>query len=235
MKNTDKNAQERLEIMQIEELIGYKFKNKNTLKKALTHSSFHGKGKVGNYEKLEFFGDSFLNFVIAKYIFTSNQSLSVGEMTKLRAKIVCTENLKNATARLGIWEHIKKSVINGEDTSKKLYADVYESLVGGIYIDGGEEESEKFVLRTIQKEIAETINSESLIDYKTTLQEYIQSKKIGEIKYVTSSVSGEDHKPFFEIELSVGGAIIAKGSGESKKKASQQCAKHALEKYGVLG
>ncbi len=217
----------------IQNKIGYIFSDKSLLEKALTHSSFKKRGE--NYEKLEFFGDSFLNFVIAKHLFETRSELSVGDMTKLRAQIVCTENLKNATKRLGLWEHVRRADnMRIQDQSKKLFADIFESIVGGIYCDGGEAESEKFILWALSEEIANTLEKDILIDYKTTLQEYVQGRKIGEIFYKTCSVLGEGHKPYFEIALLVGGVEVSRGSGENKKKASQICAKLALEKYGVL-
>ncbi len=218
---------------EIEKLIGYTFKDKQILNIALTHSSFKRHGE--NYEKLEFFGDSFLNFVIAKYLFENRPNLSVGDMTKLRAQIVCTDNLKNATKKMGLWKHVKL-VENTKVTSesKKLFADIFESIVGAIYVDGGESESEKFVLRALESEIAKAGEKGGFIDYKTSLQEYIQGGKLGEIFYETRSVLGEAHNPHFEIALLVSGKEIAVATGESKKKASQTCAKLALMKYGVI-
>ncbi|MFI3166114.1 MAG: ribonuclease III [Bacillota bacterium] len=218
---------------QIEKLIGYTFKNKNILVKALTHSSFSRRGE--NYEKLEFFGDSFLNFVIAKYLFENRSDLSVGEMTKLRAQIVCTENLRDATRRLGLWEHVRRDdnakILDG---SKKLFADIFESVVGAIYLDGGPIASVKFILSALEKEINETVKSDALTDFKTALQEYVQGVKIGEIEYVSEDISHNPQSPFFETTLKVGGVAVAKGRGESKKKSSQDSAKNALLKYGVI-
>ncbi len=220
-----------MNITEVEKLIGYTFKNKDILTQALTHSSF--KKNCQNYEKLEFFGDSFLNFVVAKHLFQKRNNLSVGEMTKLRAEIVCTENLKNATKKMGLWSHVRlveNSKIASEN--KKLFADIFESIVGGIYVDGGEAQSEKFVMKALEAEIAKAGKNTQLTDYKTALQEYVQGRKMGEITYETTAVSGSSHTPSFEITLCVGGREIARANGISKKKASQACAKIPLEKYG---
>ncbi len=222
-----------MNIQEVEKLIGYTFKDKQILIKSLTHASFNKRG--GNYEKLEFFGDAFLNFVIAKHIFQTRKNLSVGEMTKLRAQIVCTENLRNATKRLGLWVHVRRDDnARSLDGSKKLFADIFESIVGGIYADGGEDASEKFILRSLSEEIEKSNKNDALTDFKTALQEYIQGEKIGEIEYLSRDVSQNPQSPYFETSLLVGGKEVAKGSGNNKKKSSQSAAKNALINYGVI-
>lgn len=222
-----------MNTQEIEKLIGYTFKDKQLLIKSLTHSSFNKRKE--NYEKLEFFGDAYLNFAIAKYLFETHKKLSVGEMTKLRAQIVCTENLRNATKRLGLWDFVRRDDnARSLDASKKLFADVFESIVGAIYTDGGEEQSRKFIFRALEKEIKMCVSQDVLTDYKTTLQEYIQGEKLGEISYDSTDISHNPQSPYFETSLKVDGKKVAKGCGESKKKASQACAKNALIKYGII-
>lgn len=212
---------------ELEQIIGYNFNDKLILKKSLTHSSVIGEE---NYEDFEFLGDSFLSFVVADYLL-KNSELPVGELSKIRAKLVSTDNLCKIVKNNGIFDYIifGKS-INKVNLSNKICADIFESLLAGIYLDGGEQSAKDFVYKFV---IISDINvyniSNDLIDYKTVLQEKVHKIKDLKIKYTLIQKKGEDNNPIFTVALFINDEMFCKCENKSKQLAEKDCAKKYLD------
>ena len=215
--------------------IGYTFKNIGLLEKALTHSSFanEGRGSREHYERLEFLGDSVLGFIIARYLFDKDRGPE-GELTKLRAAVVCEKALCSYSKQLGLGRYMRLG--RGEEHSggrerPSILADMYEAVLAAIYLDGGMEPAEKFVLRFIIPE-AETQRRRHFKDYKTALQEIVQQNPGERLEYVLSGESGPDHNKTFITEVHLNSNVIGVGRGHSKKESEQQAAREALKLMG---
>ena len=214
--------------------IGYTFKNINLLEKALTHSSYANEGHGGeHYERLEFLGDSVLGFITARYLYEKDRGPE-GELTKLRAAVVCEKALCSYSKQLGIGQYMRLG--RGEHHSggrerPSILADMYEAVLGAIYLDGGMEPAEKFVLRFIIPE-AESQRRRQFKDYKTALQEIVQQNPGERLEYVLSGESGPDHNKTFITEVHLNSNVIGTGRGRSKKESEQQAAREALKLMG---
>lgn len=215
--------------------IGYTFKNVSLLEKALTHSSFANEGHGGqeHYERLEFLGDSVLGFITARYLYEKDRGPE-GELTKLRAAVVCEKALCSYSKQLDIGEYMRLG--RGEQHSggrerPSILADMYEAVLGAIYLDGGMEPAEKFVLRFIIPE-AESQRRRQFKDYKTALQEIVQQNPGERLEYVLSGESGPDHNKTFITEVHLNSNVIGTGRGRSKKESEQQAAREALKLMG---
>lgn len=216
----------------IEKIIGYHFKDQSILKNALTHSSFiNDKSKLKNNERLEFLGDAVLELVVSHYLYKNCNNRGEGEMTKLRAKIVCTDSLAMAASdfQLGDYIYMGKGEENtGGRTRKSILANTFEAIIGAIFIDGGLEEARKFILCKLKNNIDDSLKGKLVFDYKTKLQEYIQQNADNDIDYVVISEEGPEHDKIFNIELLLNGKVIGSGSGSSKKEAEQHAAYNGL-------
>ncbi len=215
--------------------IGYTFKNISLLQKALTHSSFANEGHGGreSYERLEFLGDSLLGFITARHLFQNDKGPE-GELTKLRAAVVCEKALCSYSQALHIGDYMRLG--RGERQSggakrPSILADMYEAVLAAIYLDGGIEPAEKFVLRFIIPE-AENQRRRHFKDHKTALQEIIQQNPGERLEYVLVGESGPDHNKTFRVEVHLNSNVIGKGTGRSKKEAEQQAAHEALKLMG---
>ncbi len=219
----------------LEKQLGYEFKNKNLLKRALTHSS---KDRENNYEKLEFLGDSVLQIIISRYLFEEFGHLGEGEMTVTRAYAVCGDTLGMAAGGLNLDKHIiigssgKARKIN---KNKSVLADVFEAVTAAIYLDGGFETATSFVLEKLGDYISEYIESGDNRDYKTKLQHITQDMYGDEPEYIVKNEKGPAHDRTFTVEVFVNGKSCGKGRGKSKKKAQQDAAMSAIRKYGKKG
>lgn len=234
------------DIPSCEEIIGYSFKDKMLLRQCFTHASYAHEHKTQDNEMLEFFGDAIIEFVVTEHLY-KKQYGDEGELTKFRAEIVAKDPLLKSIYKLGL----DKFLIMGEGQKKtfrkddKMFSSLYEALVAGIYLDGGLVQAKKFITKTLikdfenrqkawrQKVSKQTSNKQK--DYKSQLQEFIQSKKIGSIYYETLSKIGPDHKPEFREAVIFNGDKVSEGVGPSKKQAQQQAAKKALEKLKANG
>lgn len=214
--------------------IGYTFKNIGLLEKALTHSSFANEGHGGeHYERLEFLGDSVLGFITARYLFDKDRGPE-GELTKLRAAVVCEKALCAYSKQLGLGKYMRLG--RGEQHSggrerPSILADMYEAVLAAIYLDGGMEPAERFVLRFIIPE-AESQRRRQFKDYKTALQEIVQQNPGERLEYVLSGASGPDHNKTFVTEVHLNSNVIGVGRGRSKKESEQQAAREALKLMG---
>ncbi|MDR1116874.1 MAG: ribonuclease III [Oscillospiraceae bacterium] len=221
----------------LEKTIGYNFKNKATLETALTHSSYTNESRGGrtvNYERLEFLGDSILGFATADYLYFSQPEVPEGELTRMRANLVCEQNLVSVAEQIELGRYLLlgkgEEATNGRSRASIL-ADVIEAIIGGIYIDGGVDESKRFIKRFI-------LSNESLrkatknADYKTELQELVQKDRDSVLLYRLVSENGPDHNKEFVCEAVVNETVMGQGTGRSKKEAEQAAARDSLIRYG---
>lgn len=218
-------------IIGIEKAIGYSFFDKELLIKAITHSS-HDQHQ--NYEKLEFLGDSVLQIIISRFLYDNHHYLSEGEMTVTRAYAVCGETLGLAGDDMQLDKYIfigssgKKRKIN---RNMSVMADVFESLTAAIYLDGGYEKAEEFVLSKLARYVNEYASSGDNKDYKTKLQHITQELFNNEPRYELKSEKGPAHDRTFSVDVFVNDVHCGKGKGKSKKKAQQNAASIAIKKY----
>ena len=209
-------------------------KNKNLYITAFLHSSYVNEHKAKNdYERLEFLGDTVLDLVVADYLY-SNQKEKEGEMTKIRASYVCENALFEYSMHLGLNEYIK--VGHGEEKEggkfkKAIVADIFEALIGAIYLDLGYATARKTVLNIIVPYI-ENPNITFFSDYKSALQENVQTEQKS-LTYRLVKEEGPAHERVFTVEVEVDGIIYGVGVGQSKKEAEQEAAKEALKKLAV--
>ncbi len=224
-------------MSEFEKIIQYRFKNPQLLEEALIHSSFANEQKNKNIrcnERLEFLGDAVLSMVVSDYIFKLSPPLPEGELTKLRASLVCEKSLFRFAKRLDFGRFIKLGrgeKHNGGAQRTSILADAFEAVIAAVYIDGGMEEARKYILRFIEPEIANR-NTLSFKDYKTTLQEIVQKNPGELLEYVLVQESGPDHNKHFVVEVHLNSNVIGKGGGKSKKDAEQQAAREALSLMG---
>ena len=223
-------------IEELENKIGYTFKNRKLLKIALTHSSFANEsgGKFVSYERLEFLGDSVLGIITSDYIFRTFPHLPEGELTKLRATLVCEKQLCVFSQELGLKKFNKLS--RGErhcmgQNRPSILADVFEAICAAIYLDSGMEEAKNFVLKFIVPAVKNP-RIQNAKDYKTDLQEIVQKNPGETIEYVLIKEEGPDHDKKFTVEAKISNNPVGRGSGKSKKEAEQHAAKAALSLMG---
>jgi len=223
------------EMTDIEKKLGYRFKNPNLLKLALTHKSATHDDK-SCYERLEFLGDAVLELVVSKYLFEHFPQLSEGELTNLRATIVCSETLSKVAETLNLKRYIvfgKNEKKEGFEGNKSIWSDVLEAIFGGIFLESGFDMAEKIVINLLEPFIKKAAEGKLFYDYKTKLQEFIQREKNVKIKYIDYE-NFEDNLSRFKSELYIGKNKISEGYGNSKKEAQQEAALNALKKLGVI-
>ncbi len=221
-----------MDINKIEESIGYKFKNKDLLINALTHTSYAHENNKESNEKLEFLGDSILEFVSSKYIYNKYPNLQEGEMTKVRATVVCEESLYKIAKSHGFGEFLflgRSEVKTGGKNRPAILADSVEAVIAAIYLDGDLQEADKFIIENLDKEIEKATKHVGDKDYKTVLQEKLQEHGEVKIEYEIINETGPDHDKYFEAQVKCNGKILAQGKGKSKKEAHMHAAKKALE------
>lgn len=221
---------------EIEKKIGYHYQNRALLAEALTHSSYANEGKKGmrNNERLEFLGDSILSLIVAEFLFTHYRHEPEGELTKLRAALVCEQSLFHFAQKINLGEYLrlgKGEEHTGGRTRPSIVSDAFEAVIASIYLDGGFEEAKKFVLRFIPEHM-DIKKIGEMSDYKTALQEIIQKNREEKIEYVLVNEEGPDHNKAFTVEVHLNSNVIGKGTGRSKKQAEQLAAREALELMG---
>ena len=216
--------------MTIEEKIDYRFKKKDLLKVALTHSSHSGNST--NNERLEFLGDAVLELIISEYLFLAHK-LSEGKMTKIRSNIVCAESLSKAAYELQLGDHIflgKGEIVTGGRQRKSNLANAFEALIGAVFLDSNFEMTRKVVLKVLESNIQLALSGALVKDYKTELQEFIQKNNDNVIEYVLDRSEGPEHNKTFYIKLIFNGECVSDGIGKSKKEGEQDAAKNYLMK-----
>ena len=217
----------------IEEKIGYTFQNKELLKKALTHTSYAYENNIESNEKLEFLGDSILEFVSSKYLYENYPELKEGEMTKVRATVVCEKSLYKVALKHDFSDFLylgRSERKMGGQERPAILADSVEAVIAAIYLDGGIEQAEKFIIQSLKEDIEIATKHVGDKDYKTVLQEKLQEHGDVKIEYEIIKEEGPDHNKSFEVQVSCDGKKLAKGKGRSKKEAQMNAAQKALEK-----
>ena len=221
-------------IKDLETAIGYRFRNIQLLQNALTHSSYANErwhNSLLSNERLEFLGDSVLGMLVAEYLFRTFPNRPEGELTRMRADMVCEQTLASAANRIGLGNHLLLG--HGEEQGggrkrNSILADAMESVIAACFLDGGIEAALKVVQQFILVEVPVTKLHNA--DYKTQLQELVQQKKNQVLSYALVGQSGPDHDKKFDVEVSLNGAVVGSGSGSSKKRAEQDAARSAIEK-----
>ena len=220
-----------MNLENLEENIGYHFKNKELLKNALTHTSYAYEHHVASNEKLEFLGDSILEFVSSEFMYNKYTNLKEGEMTKVRATVVCEESLYKIAKLHNFSDFLllgKSEVMTGGNKRPAILADSVEAVIAAIFIDGGLEEAKRFIIKNLDKEIDIATKNVGKKDYKTVLQEELQKNGDVKIEYTIIKETGPDHDKRFEAEVSLNGKVLATGKGKSKKEAEMHAAKKAM-------
>ena len=221
-------------INDLEAAIGYRFKNISLLQNALTHSSYANErwhNSLMSNERLEFLGDSVLGMVVAEYLYKTFPDRPEGELTRMRADMVCEQTLAAVAGRIGLGQHLMLG--NGEElgggrSRDSILADAVESVIAASFLDGGMQAARSFIEKFILVEVP--VKKMHNADYKTALQELVQQKKNQTLTYKLVGESGPDHDKRFEVEVSLNGCVIGTGTGSSKKRAEQMAAQAALEK-----
>ena len=213
----------------VESKIKYTFSNKEWLSRAFIHSSFANDNNLESNERMEFFGDAILEFLVTKYLYNKYPEKSDGELSKARASIISATGLKKAVVTLDLMTHLvaspgAKVLIKN---SHKIEANLYESLLCAIYFDGGIERAEEFVIRTLKDDM-DSVDSLVKKDYLSYVNEYCQKNKI-KVNYKFISKTGSDDKPTFLYELYFNEVKVAQETGSSKQKAKENVAKLAVE------
>ena len=221
-----------MELEKLEQEIGYKFKNSSLLKTALTHTSYAYEKKVESNEKLEFLGDSILEFISSEYIYENYSKLKEGEMTKVRASVVCEQSLHEVAKAHNFSDFLqlgKSERLSREEVRPAIMADSVEAVIAAIYLDGGIEPVKKFIIENLKDSIETATKHIGQKDYKTVLQEILQKHGEVHIEYKIIKESGPDHEKNFDAEVLCNEKILATGRGRSKKLAEMDAAKNALE------
>lgn len=218
------------------EKIGYTFREAQLLETALTHSSYANEGNrnLKSNERLEFLGDSVLGFVTAGYLF-SHKGGEEGELTRLRASLVCEKALSAYARKLGLGEYLllgKGEQRGGGAERPSILADAFEAVIAALYLDGGLSAAEAFILPFLKEELASQQRRPQFRDYKTALQEIIQQNPEEHLEYELKGESGPDHNKRFTVEVHLNSNVIGTGHGRSKKEAEQQAAREALKLMG---
>ena len=223
------------EEAELEWRIGYQFQNKKYLDIALTHSSYANEVKknISNNERQEFLGDAVLSIIVSDYLFHTFH-LAEGELTKLRAALVCERSLDEFAQEIHLGDYLKLGrgeEMMGGRTRPSILADAFEALLAAIYLDAGMEPAREFVLKFVTKALE---HREDLIlsDYKTMLQEIVQKNPEEKLSYVLVEESGPDHNKRFVVEVHLNSNVISTGCGGSKKSAEQAAAREALRLMG---
>lgn len=229
-------------LERLEELLGYSFKNKDILVRALTHTSYVNEVRghdlvIESNERLEFLGDSVLSVVVSRYLYT-RFDLPEGDMTRIRSEVVCEKALAKYAKALTLGEHLllgKGEEKNNGRMNKSITADSFEAVLAAMFLDAGDEGydvAEKLVIPFVSSEIEEILKKGNVNDYKTRLQTFIQQSGEDKLEYVVVDEQGPAHEKTFTIEARLNSNIIGRGVGSSKRKAEQNAAREALILFG---
>lgn len=221
-----------MKLEDFENKINYKFKQIELLKTAFTHTSYANEKKIQSNEKLEFLGDSILEFIVSNYLYRNYKKLKEGEMTKIRATVVCEKSLHQIALKYHFDKLLylgKSEKLNGGNNKPAILADSVEAVIAAIYIDAGLEQAEKFIIDNLKDGIEQASKSVGQKDYKTVLQEELQRHGTVKIEYRIIKEEGPDHDKTFVAEVRYNEKYLATGSGRNKKQAEMEAARIALE------
>ena len=219
----------------LEKKLGYTFRSRSLLSEALNHSSYANehRGGIPSNERLEFLGDSILGFVTAEHLFRTYPGLPEGDLTRIRAALVCEQSLYEVACQWGIGQYLKLG--KGEEAGggrqrQSILADGVEAILAAVYLDGGTEAAARIIHRFILEGAAQR-RVEERKDYKTALQELVQREEGRVLTYRQIGESGPDHNKTFSFEVLINDTRAGRGSGHSKKEAEQAAARDALSKW----
>ena len=220
-------------IKELENAIGYRFHNISLLQNALAHSSYANErwhDSLKSNERLEFLGDSILGMVVADHLYRNFANRPEGELTRMRADMVCEKALAQVANQIGLGEHLllgKGEEQGGGRGRDSILADAVESIIAACYLDGGMEAAKAFISRFVLVNVP--VSRLTNADYKTALQELVQQKRNQVLTYTMVGESGPDHDKRSEVELTLNGQVVGHGIGSSKKRAEQDAARNAME------
>lgn len=220
------------------EALGYRFKDEKLAKTALTHSSYANEHKTTSYERLEFLGDSVLSVIVSEYLYKNYPDMPEGELTKVRAASVCERSLYAVAEKMDLGRFLylnKGEELSGGRERVSILADIVEASLAAIYLDSDMETAKKWVMTHLKEIIDKAVSGKAFKDYKTELQEYAQGTEGLTVEYNLLSETGPAHMKRFEYEVSLGGEVLGRGQGPSKKEAEQLAAKAALEAISEKG
>ena len=227
-----------LSYSEIERKLGFTFNNKELLKLALTHKSYayeKGEHEFSSYnERLEFLGDAILEHVVSICLYNITPVLQEGVMSKKRAEIVCEKSLSQVIKNKGLSKYVrlgKCEIVTGGSTKDAILADMFEAILGAIYLDGGFEKAQEVCLNLLKDTINLVLNEKASLDYKTRLQEVLQKNGTVKIEYVLDKEMGKAHAKTFFSSVYFEGEKIGEGSGKTKKASEQAAAAIALKKF----
>ena len=220
-------------LTKLEQGLGYTFRNKALLENALTHSSYANENRerhLPDNERLEFLGDSILGFVVAEYLYRNFPDKPEGELTRIRADLVCERNLAEAAATIELGSYLLLGHGEEQGGGRKrdsIVSDAMESVIAASFMDGGFAAAKEIIDRLILSNIPK--GRPRNFDYKTAFQELVQRKKDQQIHYELTGESGPDHDKHFEVEVLLNGKAVGRGVVSSKKRAEQAAAEAAIE------
>lgn len=225
----------------LEKILGYSFKNKELLSEALTHSSYineHKRDYNGDCnERLEFLGDSVLSIIVSGYLFSRYRSRQEGDLTKIRAAVVCEKALAKYAKEISLGDYLHMG--NGEEKNNgrsraSITSDAFEAVLGAFYLDSDMDfdRISAFLMPFVEKEIEYINREDSFIDYKTALQQIVQQAEGEKLEYTVVDEVGPDHHKTFTVEARLNSNVIGTGKGPSKREAELMAAKEALELFG---
>ena len=228
----------------LEETLGYRFRNVKLLDTALTHSSYSNELRakkciVECNERLEFLGDSVLSIIVSEYLFLEQKELPEGELTKMRAELVCGRSLSSFAKKIGLGDYMylgNGEEKNGGRTNDKILENAFEALLAAIYLDSGNDKATvaAFLMPLVKESLTALLRVGHGKDYKTALQQFVQQTEGDFLEYVVVGESGPDHMKVFEVEAKLNSNVIGKGSGRSKREAEQAAAMQALSLFGEM-
>ena len=228
-------------VKELEKKLAYEFTKKTLLLQALTHKSYANEnrlGSLGHNERLEFLGDTVLDFIISDYLMKICPERPEGELSKLRAVIVSEISLARAARELDLGSFLllgKGEEQTGGRDKSSLLANAFEAVTAAIYLDGGLEEAYRMLIGRFEKEIIAMVSTSHVYDYKTELQEECQSRFGSLPRYTVIGETGPDHQKVFEVTIEADGRSLGRGLGRSKKEAEQKAAGVALETLRRMG
>ena len=220
-------------LTKLEQGLGYTFRNKALLENALTHSSYPNENRerhMPDNERLEFLGDSILGFVVAEYLYRNFPDKPEGELTRIRADLVCERNLAEAAATIELGSYLLLGHGEEQGGGRKrdsIVSDAMESVIAASFMDGGFAAAKEIIDRLLLSNLPK--GRPRNFDYKTAFQELVQRKKDQQIHYELTGESGPDHDKHFEVEVLLNGKAVGHGVGSSKKRAEQAAAEAAIE------
>ncbi len=222
-------------IDELQDKIGYRFHNTELLQQALSHSSYANERKHmgGSNERLEFLGDSVLSIVVSDYLY-KNLNVPEGELTKMRASLVCEKSLYIFAKKIDLGEYLylgKGEENTGGRERPSILADAFEAVIAAVYLDGGIEAAAKHILHFMPEDLQHA-GKPAFRDFKTVLQEVVQKNPEEKVEYALIGEEGPDHNKRFVVEVRLNSQVIGRGKGRSKKEAEQLAAKEALELMG---